>query len=265
MIEKIENKTIDDIYNDIDLYVQKFLDDGILFFKNLFLSEENQLNLFKTIGEKANFKPENKTDIEDHKNTFDRYQKTILENEIFIEWHLENIQQENPQVAASWSMEKCECPTTSGKTFCVNMSDFYLNLPDKWKSFLEHLTIEINIENDNNGVVFVDKNIQEKNIKPVVQEHYLNKNKVLRIPFYEEDYKPYQYNGCELTEDDLNVFTEIKDYIQKNITDNLDSNNYISWEKGDLVIIDLFTIAHAVSGGFNIGERIFSRIWGYNK
>jgi alpha-ketoglutarate-dependent taurine dioxygenase len=264
MIERIENKTITDIYDNIDIYVDKFLDSGILFFKNINLSTDDQLKLFDTLGSKVGFRSENKINIEDHQNTFNRYTNAISEDEIFIEWHIENIHKEDPQVAASWSMINYDCSSSSGRTVCVNMSDFYLGLPDEWKSFLNNLTININIGNDDNGVVIVNENFENKNIKPVVINHYATKKPTLRIPLYAEDYEPYMYDNSPLGDDQKNIFLQIQNYIEKQITYNKDIVDCISWEKGDLVIIDLFTTAHAVYGGFNLGERTFSRIWGYN-
>lgn len=264
MIQKIENKTITDVYNNIDTYVKQFLDTGVLHFKMMNLSTDDQLSLFRRIGEEVGFTSENVADIEDHKNTFARYEKPILENEIFIEWHIENIHKENPQVAASWSMINYECSSSSGKTAYINMSDFYLGFPDEWKSFLKDLTINIKIGNDDNGVVLVNENIKQKNIKHVVSDHYITKKPVLRIPLYEEDYEVYEYKNNPLNEEQKKTFLQIQNYIQEQITYNKEIQNYISWEKGDLVIIDLFTVAHAVYGGFNLGERTFSRIWGYN-
>jgi hypothetical protein len=37
------------------------------------------------------------------------------------------------------------------------------------------------------------------------------------------------------------------------------------WQQGDLIIPDMFKLAHAVTGGFKSEDREFRGIWAYQK
>ena len=59
------------------------------------------------------------------------------------------------------------------------------------------------------------------------------------------------------------LFKQIKNFVFYQITKNQSIRFYHEWKQGDLVIVDLFKMAHAVYGGFLPEEREFFGYWAY--
>jgi len=267
MIEKIYNQKYKDIISNIDYYVEKFLLDGVLFFHDLELDKFQEWNLMCLLGDKVGFKPNSSFGSnpilpysslinEDHKNTFERYDRHILDNEIFIEWHLENLHKDTPQVAALWNMIKVTCPKDYGKTGFINMANLYSDLSIDLKNFLDNFEIELTFDTDPSGTLMLTNSKNEFKKMLAVKNHPYTNKKVLRIPLYKDE-----YNFAKDIEQ--NKINEIQSIIELAISEDSKYSNWIMWEKNDVVIVDLFVMAHAVKGGFYLGERIFSRIWAY--
>ena len=60
----------------------------------------------------------------------------------------------------------------------------------------------------------------------------------------------------------MNVNISMTKKLKKKIRDP-DYQLWWEWGKGDLLIVDLFCIYHAVKGGFALGERIIDRVYEY--
>jgi len=264
MIKKIYNQNYNSILKNINFYIEKFLLDGILFFDNLNIDKQSEWDIFCRIGDKLGFFPNSSSGPlpmlpfsglnEDHKGTFYRHKEKISKDSIFIEWHLENLHKSSPQVAALWNMTKFECQPDCGTTGFANMANIYNMFPKNIKEYLDNLEIILTFDTDINGQLIINSS---KKITKAVVNHYYTNEKILRIPLYLDEYNvPSEFLGKELI------------YVQNFINDNIVNGNsyvdWINWSQNDVVIVDLFLMAHAVKGGFNIGERIFSRIWAYN-
>jgi alpha-ketoglutarate-dependent taurine dioxygenase len=69
-----------------------------------------------------------------------------------------------------------------------------------------------------------------------------------------------------LQDKNMDQTNEQKRIHDKKINDKIRDPDYQlwwEWGKGDLVIVDLFCMYHAVKGGFLLGERILDRIYEY--
>ncbi len=267
MIKKIYNQKYKDIIDNIDYFVERFLLDGVLFFNNLELDKFQEWNLMCLLGDKIGFKPNGNSGSnptlpysssinEDHKNTFQRHNRHILDNEIFIEWHLENLHKDSPQVAALWNMIKITCSKEYGKTGFINMENLYSDLSIDLKNFLDNSKIQLSFSTNDLGQLITNNDNVESEKLMVVKHHPYTNKKVLRIPLYEDEYT-FSNNI------DQNKINEIQSIIKLAMSEDSKYSNWIMWEKNDVVIVDLFVMAHAVKGGFYLGERIFSRIWAY--
>ena len=263
MIQKIYNQNYQTINKNIDYFAKQFLLNGVLFFDDLKIDKNQEWQLMCLLGDKIGFLPNSSFlgpvlpyasgHDEDHKNTFERYNKNKLNNEIFIEWHLENLHKEIPQVAALWNMTTFSCLKDSGKTGFINMCKLYSILPDDLKYFLNDLNIKLTFNTDMFGVQ--KANVQGKE-KRAIQNHPYTNKPVLRIPLYDDEY-------TFLSDFDKEIINSIQSTISSAIEDQSPYVDWIEWKQNDVVIVDLFVMAHAVKGGFYLGERIFSRIWAY--
>jgi alpha-ketoglutarate-dependent taurine dioxygenase len=62
---------------------------------------------------------------------------------------------------------------------------------------------------------------------------------------------------------ELRYFQTLIRKIEDIVWNNEDIRIVHRWQQGDLVIPDLFKLAHAVTGGFRPEDREFRGIWGY--
>lgn len=281
MINQIHNVSVDDLFLDIRKYVNIFLEDGIVFLKNIHATTQEQWDITCAFGELIGFLPNISSigqdprspfyclENEDHKNTFDRHVNGPVDissdDNIFIEWHIENIHQNNPQIAASWNMVKFKCSPTSGTTGFVNMKKIISLLPNEWVEFLNKVKIKSMIETNEHGVILDVQDKKNLKDRPIIVEHYKTGVPVLRMGFYKNENMLSSVDNLSPTQDQLEMFLEIEKYISDQVINESTNQDWISWDEGDLVLVDLFTMAHAVKGGFNLGERIFSRVWCYKE
>ncbi len=280
LIAQIENVSSKEILLNINKYLDLFLADGVIHFKKLFATTKEQWDITCAIGEHFGFLP-NLTlkeemrppfycvENEDHKNTFNRHlsgpTNISRKKSIFIEWHMENIHQDNPQIAASWNMIKFKCDPSSGTTGFVNMAKIFSIIPEEWISFLKKIKIKSTTHTDNTGTILFLDDHSSGTERPIIQKHYKTNVPVVRMGFYPNENLLSSVDGLDPSEEDIFLFKQIEGYISEEVLNNSDIQHWISWDEGDLVLVDLFTMAHAVRGGFSLGERIFSRVWCYQQ
>jgi len=263
MIKKIYDQTFESIIKNISSYVDLFLLDGIICFNQLNLSTEEQLKLMDLLSKFINFQISGTPHTEDHRHTFNRHKEPISPQDLFIEWHIENIHKETPETIACWNMTTCLTKSGAGDTVFVNMENFYAKIPEQWRIFLKDIKIKSTVKTDNNGKFLFDNDLSKTAEQSVVIVHPVTNQLVLRIPIYDDEYIVSSYQNKNLNKNDLTMMEDIKKYIKTNIADNKNIKERIIWKQGDLVVVDLFKMAHAVYGGFSAGDRILHRIWGY--
>ena len=78
-------------------------------------------------------------------------------------------------------------------------------------------------------------------------------------PIYEDFL--YSVNKEHPSKKDIKLFNEIVAWYKEQVEDNVNIQNWWEWSNGDLLIVDLSYMIHAVKGGFTPGQRIFSRYW----
>jgi alpha-ketoglutarate-dependent taurine dioxygenase len=252
----IEFTTIEDIVDNYKKYKDVFVNDSILVFRNANLSYEEQIVLHKKLGECFGWHTFDAEDgstakyIENHSNNINV--KKVNGDEIMLNWHIEHLHYSNPIVAATWNMITFNTDTNNGKTYFVDSEKIYNRMPDEWKNFLEVCTI--------NG-----KNFNADNFK-LVKDHWITGNKVVRMKVTDlkegtEDL--FMVNENTPTKEDVDLFNEILVWFGNEVINNEDIRIVHKWKQGDIVIPDLFKLAHAVTGGFDPADRKFIGIWGF--
>jgi hypothetical protein len=96
----------------------------------------------------------------------------------------------------------------------------------------------------------------------LVSPHWITNEKELRTYFDEEVIELFQFDSREPSELEKNRFNSLSKYIHDEINFNENIRMQHLWQKGDLLIPDLFKLTHAVSGGFNKNERKLEGIFG---
>jgi len=193
------------------------------------------------------------TDV-DHVTRFQQCAKDpeLAKAELFLTWHVEDTFKEHPAVVIAMNMHTFEVDQDKGMTGFVDMHGAYTSFPDKWREGLKDArTIEEQVAH------FLSPLIHSP-VK-LIKEDGLTGEAILHMQGYREATEPpyrIDIETCNgLTEDDLaeiNAWTHDYLYTEAN-------QEWWSWEQGDMVMFAGMRMAHAVSWGFELGQRVFDR------
>lgn len=254
-IEVIEYPGYDELKNNFNKYKEIFLDQSIIAFRNANLDFNAQEKIMHLFGDNLSWYPNssntNQSDyIEDHHKHMTE-DNVLNKNSIMLEWHQEHIAKENnPYLSGVWNMTLFNCSPDSGKTYFVDMQKFYKNLFKEDKDFLSLCKAKIQIES-------------QQFIYKLVSKHWLTSEDVLRTYYDDsEDIELFLINEQNPTIDEKNKFKQLSNYIKKEIQFNEEIRMQHIWQQGDLLIPDLFKLAHAVSGGFDKNQRRLEGMFG---
>jgi len=252
----VERTSYENILKTLDVYIEHFLQNGVLIFKSLPLEEKEQLSIMEKFASKLDWGHIPPLDIEDHSLTINRLgSKTCSDAEILIPWHLEHAHKSDRQIASSWHMTEFDCPKTSGSTGFVNSDDVFNQMREDWIDLLRssivcHVT---------NGTP----------IKPIyrnaVATHRNSGKEILNMPPTGSKDVLISVNNEPPTNEHIDKFELIKKFIENTVESHNDKpEHWHEWGLNDLVIIDLTNVYHVVKGGFQIGQRKFRRYWAYS-
>jgi hypothetical protein len=142
------------------------------------------------------------------------------------------------------------------------MVKFFDQMNDDWKNFLKTCTVSSLNQADEFGVmseVEFSESLPQRNI---VVPHYTNQKLIYRPSLSGKEILRRVNGAIPLGEEYL-LFKEIEEWTINQTVNSPSNQTWFKWDLGDTIIIDLSVMAHAVKGGFNLGERYFSRIWAH--
>lgn len=254
----IEYPGIDSILNNIDYYIDKFKNDSIIVFRNANLSLSKQEELTRKMGDYFGWFPNVNSGLlerytESHKSN--PHLDGVDGDTIFLDWHIEHPYYGLPIVASTWNMINFTANPETGKTYFVDMAKIYKSLPKDWQDFLSRATII----GSNPSV-----HTEPREFK-AVWNHWLLDEKVFRFQVVRYAAKSHlkSFDGRNPTDIERQKMVEICTHVYSELNKDGDHRIVHKWQKGDLVIPDIFKLAHAVTGGFMPNEREFSGIWLY--
>jgi alpha-ketoglutarate-dependent taurine dioxygenase len=259
-IEPIEFPGIDNVLNNIEFYKEKFLQDSVILFRNanldhadqsLFHFELSKLLNFYTISDKEkgldNY-------IENHSKN--PYRESTKKDDVMLKWHIEHVNYKNPIVISTWNMTKFTTDSENGKTYFIDCEKVYNEMPDDWKNFISSCKAN-----------HPGKNSWNTNKEfPLVYDHWITGNPVLRTvirEFTDDNSNLVSVNDKNATDEDKKLFKKISAWVGNYVYNNENARIVQKWQQGDLLIVDIFKLAHAVTGGFDPKDREFIGIWGY--
>jgi alpha-ketoglutarate-dependent taurine dioxygenase len=252
----IEFKSINEIVDNYKKYKEIFMEDSVLVFRNANLSYDDQVVLHRELGKYFGWHTFTEEDgntskyVEDHSKNMNVGK--VSGDEIMLRWHIEHLHYDNPIVAATWNMITFNTNENNGKTYFVDSEKIYNSMPSDWKNFLESCTI--------NG-----KHFNVENFK-LIKNHWITGNKVIRMKVSVAEEKTqdlFFINNNVPTEEDVTNFNKILLWFGNQVINNEEIRIVHKWQQGDIVIPDLFKLAHAVTGGFDPIDRKFIGVWGY--
>ena len=252
----VENTSYEDILKNVDVYVNHFLHNGVLIFKSLPLRETEQLRIMEQFASKLDWGHIAPCDKEDHSFTVNRLgSNTCSDAEILIPWHLEHAHKNDRQITSSWHMTKFNCPKTSGTTGFINSYDVFSQMREDWIDLLRS-SIVCHVPSES----FI--NLTHRN---AITIHRNTGKEILNLPPSQSMDVLISVKNEPPTNEHIDKFELIKKFIEEKVkSHNNKSEHWHEWSLNDLVIIDLTTVYHAVKGGFQIGQREFTRYWGYS-
>lgn len=267
--------TYEEIIENLDKYIDIFLNQAIVGFKNLYLTEQQQRTILCKIGDKLNYLPNSKYPnghryVENHDNALTVFPNKSKE-ELVVLWHIEHCSVSHSPFIGIWNMKKHLCSSDSGNTLFIDSWEIYKNFPKDWQDFLDKCEImdimqgQLAEDFDKTSEFksldgFTYKSVPRKAIfvDPITA---IKSIRINCIPVYE---KLISFDGKKPTADQQNTLNNIIDAYRTTAYGEQDNLwQYWEWNEGDLIIPNLQRMLHAVRGGFNFGEREFVGYWGY--
>ena len=252
------NTTVQNIFDNIEYYIDLFLEQGILIFKELNPSRQEEWDLMKAFGDRIGWFPNSSVtgkprspylsiEDEDHETTFGRYQKPVSADDLFIDWHIENVERENYQTGALWHMRKFDCDPDSGQTGFINMVKFFDQMDNDWKDFLKTCTVSSLNQADKFGVMREVEFSESLPQRHIVVPHYTTQKPIYR-PSLSGKEVLRKVNGAIPLGEEYLLFKQIEEWTINQTVNSPSSQTWFKWNVGDTVIIDLSVMAHAVKG-----------------
>ena len=255
-INTIEFPGWDSVKENFPYYKQKFFDEKILAFRNVHADFAMQQDIMHFFGDNLGWYPNSSNTSQSH--YFEDHHKHMNgpkiaeKDEWMLGWHVEWVEYENdPFYGATWNMTQFDCNYDTGNTCFVDMAEVYLSLGKDDAAFLDNCRVEIP-KKDDVPVQF-----------DYVKRHWLTEEKCLRT----------HLGGYAITtlvsvankipsQEEVQRFNALHDYIIDKVW-NDESIRYVHrWQKGDMLIPDLFKLAHAVTGGFVQNQRRLDGMFG---
>jgi len=202
-----------------------------------------------------------------------------------IEWHIEGPSLKTPQLAAVWHMYHFVAEPGTGNTGFVDMQMMYEKLPDNYRELLDRAEL-MHLPNWQHppqseeefvsqfqrkfdaGMDIIwtqdgDKFVSSFSRKAVEVNPNTGVKTLRSCPccagWGPQDFL-FKVDGRRPTQEEKDLWSEFFFWMKSEIEDNKENQIWWEWKQGDIVIPDLFRMAHGVLAGFQPGERSF---WGY--
>lgn len=257
----IEVESKEDLYRNLDKVRADFEGPGIAVIRGIQLSRDEQIQLVRDLGDLIGWYPNNASQEILHKyqenHSASRYLESSGADEVILDWHLEHVDYDSfvPLVGGVWNMFKFTCDSNVGKTYFLDSCEAYKFFTEEEQEFLKKITL---VWNDVDG--------SGPHYAPVVVNHWISGDPLIRIEITKQvDPKISDFEGREATNEEISTFSELKNKFHGIVDWNEDLRIVHRWQQGDIVIPDLYRMAHAVTGGFDPSEREFWGFWLFSK
>lgn len=235
---------------------------SIVGIRGIRLTEEEQLQLVKDLGDIAGWAPNN-NDTFNHKyienHSSNSSVKRSTGDQIILSWHLEHVDYDEyiPLIAGVWNMRVFNCDPESGKTYFIDSRKIFKSIySEEEKNFLRNCRA-VWTESEPDGKKYV-------NYVNVIQNHWSTDEEQLRIELHHlAETELYLYDGNSPTPEEKENFLGLIKRFEQEVQTNEDIRIVHKWEEGDILLPDLFSLAHAVTGGFDPKDREFTGFWCY--
>ena len=259
---QIKVSSMVDVLSSIDDIVKVFSEEGLLVIKGHRFSLDDQVLLASRLG-----------DIFDW-NVYTGVEQTVLNSAIYpgghsenpdasydhtrdeykLDWHIEQVFYKDPVLAGIWNMTKFTAEPGAGSTRFVDSIKLYSDLDKNDQDFLAKSVVSWEKQMPLSKGPFYTN---------VVSPHPLNGDPTLRLEVDQGcDKMPelHAWGGDKATEGQILRFASIAKSIKSTLMQDEEIRYVQTWEEGDLLLVDLFRMYHAVMGGFGYDQRTFTGI-----
>jgi alpha-ketoglutarate-dependent taurine dioxygenase len=271
VVQPILVESFSSLINNLPQHIDLFKKEAIVVFRGLRFSREEQLIVTRIFGDSIGWYPNTTSNLEqyssyeeNHSQTMNKFDKhNVAKDELFLPWHLEHMGHKNPAIGATWNMEKFTCDYGIGNTLFTNISDIYDLFDDEETSFFKKCKIAAfyGWAADEKG------NQKEPVIHDAVQFYEPSGRMALRLnalfKYDRETFYLHSFDDREPSDEENSRFMELSLRFTENLQNNEELQYVHMWQENDLVVVDLFLMAHAVFGGFKASERFFHGYWAH--
>lgn len=207
-------------------------------------------------------------------------------NREVIQWHVEGVSMENTQSAAMWHMYNFTAEPGTGNTGFVDMEVLAQKLPADYRNLLERATI-VHMPNWQNNPASMDgfraafeakvdacspmiytkdgdRNVASFPRKPLDISPKTGIETLracpCKAPWGLQDYL-HSVDGRKPSGEEKDLFERFADWLEHEIVENAENQIWWEWQEGDVLIPDLYRMAHGVKAGFQPGQRSFYGNW----
>lgn len=230
---------------------------GVLVIKNHDFSVEEHKNLVRLLGDSLGWHIN--SSIEDavvdmffihggHSDNPNREYNNGT-NDYVLDWHIEQVYYKCPPLAGIWCMKEITCSPGDGNTLFADSNEIYESLSDEDKEFLSGAVVSWDKPANDHVGPFYTK---------AVDMHPLTGLPILRVETDQGCYVMpalHSLHNRPATSDEAERFTEIMSSVKTRLKTDYDLRYVQQWEPGDMIVVDLFRMYHAVLGGFKYNER----------
>jgi alpha-ketoglutarate-dependent taurine dioxygenase len=250
----IEFTTIEEIEYNFDFYKKLFLEHSVIAFNNANLSHDQHLRLHSILKKKFNCIDIDAEYIENHSTTNKR--ESTGPDDVMLDWHVEHPYYKIPIVFSTWNMHKFKTDPENGKTYFVDMELLFKSFSEEDQDFLKKC-IEKNQLSERDNV---------KNRHSIIGYHWINKNPVIRTAWLLDAKASPEletFDGNKPTSEQVDKYRSLILSIREKVSNDLDIRIVHRWQQGDLLLVDIYKMCHAVTGGFDPNDREFTGMWAY--
>jgi len=261
-IYTLRASSYDQVVQCLPALIAAYKDQGILVIKGHDFSVEEHKGLARLFGDNLNWQINSSVsdDLMDryfihggHSDNSDREYNSGPEDYV-LDWHIEQVFYKCPPLAGIWCMKEITCPPGSGNTLFADSNEIYESLSEEDKKFLS------------GAVVFWDKPAND-HVGPfytkAVDTHPITSVPIIRVETDRGCYimpALHSLHNKSATLEEIKRFEEIMVSIKTRLTDDHELRYVQQWEPGDMIVVDLFRMYHAVLGGFKYNERLMDLI-----
>lgn len=263
-ISVINNSSFQEFLQTSEKHVNSLKELGAIVLRGHRFSREEQLIVTQIFGNHLGYYP-NLSSMqywhyqESHRLSLGR-RPGCGKQDILVPWHLEHFGYPNPAIGATWNMEKFTCDSDAGATVFVDTSDVFALLTREQQSFLRQCKIAV-LPSCDDPVIPTTPTMFN-----AIQRHKLSNKEIMRMTFCREgetstNCKLIEFNGSEPNDYAIGMFHWYETWLGEQVLNNKDVRQIHYWNDGDLLIVDLMVMFHAVLGGFSETERFFNGFW----